>query len=325
MIMRETDKRVLNQKIPKSHLVKWMNDNKFLFKDSQVQYHDLRKTKDRFEWNKFKRSTITFEQIWQIRNRNSLFARYKCDNKDKRIVVPYSKPIFGIKSSVVSAILTKYINENRNSKFLSKKFKELSAEITEKEIKLLNLQRKLKSRECSSIDLGFVKDPTHHFKENTTLFANPNFSTLNRFSPFNKPIHHSVIKMDGPMKFDSIKNRKKRSTITHWNMNDFEDMLLTKRIMKGKRLRSLAVSEVKSISPVGESIINTFRKSFNNTARNSFGLKRRLLNASELRSNSYNNGKLNISTRAGSTHANTLIMNPGIKGENFSKIEIFEK
>jgi hypothetical protein len=268
---------------------------------------------------------MTFEQIWQIRNRNSLYARYKCDNKDKRIVVPYTKPIFGIKSSVVSAILTKYINENRNSKFLSKKFKELSAEITEKEIKLLNQQKKLKSSECSSIDLGFIKDPTHHFKENKTLFANPNFSTINKYSPFNKPVNHSVFEMDGPMKFDLKNRRKKRSTIAHSNMDDFEDILLTKRILKGERLRSLAVSEVKAISPVGESIINTYRKSFNNTERNSFGLKRRLLNASELRSYSINNGKLNISTRAGSTQAGTLIINPGVNKKDFSKIVTSDK
>jgi hypothetical protein len=211
MIMRDNDKRVTSQKVPKSHLMKWMNDNKFLIKDSQVQYHDIRKAKDRFEWNKFKRSTVTFEQICQIRNRNSIFAGHKCDNKDKRMVVPGNKPMVTIRSSLARAVLTKYIDNNRNNKFLSKKYKELSAEINENDLKAIkeNIhKRKERNKNISNIDLGFIKDPTHEFKENTSLFANPNFSSFRDHSLGYKAANNSMFKEDGPMRLDMTQKLK---------------------------------------------------------------------------------------------------------------------
>ena len=105
MIMRDLDQRVINKKVKRSVLSNWMKDNNYLIKDTQINYHDLRKAKDLFEWNKYKRNTITFEQICQIRNRNALFANLKCDNTDNRMFVPPVVPLYGIKSQVVSAIV----------------------------------------------------------------------------------------------------------------------------------------------------------------------------------------------------------------------------
>jgi hypothetical protein len=306
MIMRDNDKRVMSQKVPKSHLMKWMSDNKFLIKDSQVQYHDIRKAKDRFEWNKFKRSTITFEQICQIRNRNSIFSSHKCDNKDKRIVVPGTKPMTAIRSSLARAVLTKYIDSNRNSKFLTKKFKELSAEINEIEIKQIkeNTQkRKLTNKNISNIDLGFIKDPTHEFQENTSLFANPNFSSFRDHSHGYRATNSSMFKKDGPMRLDMTQKMKKRNTSLHSNMHDFEDRLLTNRILKGKKMRSLAMSQNKAISPsIEENTLDNFRQTFSKANRISFGPKRKVFNSSEFASNSNGIDKLNSSTKAGSTY-----------------------
>ena len=112
------------------------------------------------------------------------------------------------------------------------------------------------------------------------------------------------------MKIDLSKRKKNGSFMTHLNMNDFEDMLLTRRILKGERLRSLAESELKDISPQNkEKYVKTYRKSLNNTARNSFGLKRKLLNISELKSNSIGNDRLNISTKADSIQVRSPITN----------------
>ena len=77
MIVRDTDPKVVNKRVKRSELSKWLKKNKFIFKDSQIQYNDLRKTKDMFEWNKYKRSTISFERILQIRNRYKLIAKQK--------------------------------------------------------------------------------------------------------------------------------------------------------------------------------------------------------------------------------------------------------
>lgn len=105
MIMRDTDPKAVHRKVKRSELTKWMKKNKFLLKNSQINYGDLRKTKDRLEWNKFKKTTITFEQICQIRNRNSILNKLKCDNGDRRMYVPPFEPMYGLKSSMVSAIV----------------------------------------------------------------------------------------------------------------------------------------------------------------------------------------------------------------------------
>lgn len=67
--MRDNDPKVVHRKVKRSELTKYMKDRCYLLKDSQIKYGDLRKTKDRFAWNEFKRKTISYEQIWQIQNR----------------------------------------------------------------------------------------------------------------------------------------------------------------------------------------------------------------------------------------------------------------
>ena len=179
MIMRERNKTQINRRVPRSELINWMRDANYILKDSQVPYHDLRKTKDRFEWNDFKRNTITFEQICQIKNKNSILSKYKCNNKDKRVSVPKYDFRFGIQSSMVTAVVKKYISNNRNSEVLSEKYKKLTQEITDKEFRQYRDKiQKMKKKQHSVINYDLIDDQDHDFVENTSYFANPNFSTL---------------------------------------------------------------------------------------------------------------------------------------------------
>ena len=240
--MRDNSKAVRNRKVKRSELVAWLRDHEFLLKDSQIPYRDLRVTKDKFEWNDFKRKTISFEQICQIRNKNAILARYKCDNKDKRLSVPNAKPMYGIKSSIVTAVVKKYISMNRNSAYLNQKLKHMTAEFTEKEFKEKRQNKKLKSREASPIVLNLGEDPNYQYVENTSLFANPNFTTL-KGSPLNlKNSSRSVYKVDGPMTYLSRRSKNKRKYTDQHSSLDIEDLILNKKI--GTHRKKLSIQDV---------------------------------------------------------------------------------
>jgi hypothetical protein len=69
-------------------------------------------------------------------------------------------------------------------------------------------------------------------------------------------------------------------------MYDFEDRLLTNRILKGKKLRSLAMSQNKVIRPsIEENGLGNFHQTFSKATSFSFGLKRKVFNSSEFASN----------------------------------------
>ena len=50
MIMRDTSPKVVNRRVHRSELMKYMRDNGYLLKEGQIPYYDLRTAKDEFEW-----------------------------------------------------------------------------------------------------------------------------------------------------------------------------------------------------------------------------------------------------------------------------------
>jgi hypothetical protein len=84
-------------------------------------------------------------------------------------------------------------------------------------------------------------------------------------------------------------------------MYDFEDRLLTNRILKGTKLTSLAMSQNKVIRPsIEENTLDNFHQTFTKATSFSIGSKRKVFNNSEFASNSNGIDRLNSSTKAGS-------------------------
>lgn len=113
------------------------------------------------------------------------------------------------------------------------KYRQLTGEYTKKEIEEMKSERKAMI-ECSSFDVKFSKDPNHEFRENTSYFANPSFSTLKRNSCQRRAHNRSI--QDGKLKIPSLKRKRKNAIVT---VNDFENILLLRQIEKGRRLSSI--------------------------------------------------------------------------------------
>lgn len=95
------------------------------------------------------------------------------------------KPIEGIKGSIVTAVVKKYISNHYNEQYLNYKLKKMTGEYTEKDYKENKHKRRLTSR-GDPVPEDLYIDNTQ-FEENTSYFANPNFSTLRHASVITTP------------------------------------------------------------------------------------------------------------------------------------------
>ena len=85
--------------------------------------------------------------------------------------------MYGLKKSIVTAIVKKYIASNVNEKYLTHKMKKLFGEFTEQDFKDNRQRRKIMSV-MEPIKIEKVQDKTGEFVENSSYFANPTFSSL---------------------------------------------------------------------------------------------------------------------------------------------------
>ena len=99
-------------------------------------------------------------------------------------------------------LLLRYLN-----KISTQKLKELSPEITEREIER-NEKEKLLIQSGKKLELSMIKDPKRLFKENKSYFANPNFSTLMPPSQRLRGGNKSILIPNSPFKAFEIPERK---------------------------------------------------------------------------------------------------------------------
>lgn len=140
--------------------------------------------------------------------------------------VPPFEPMYGLKSSLVSAIVKKLVDER-----------------TKKSNKT---QRENVKVGCPHQDLQFIRKPLHEFEENKSYFADPVFSTLKKRKKkaksrgFNKSL---MLKSD-PLEEKNSTSRvlKSRRTTAVTSNEDFEDSLLTRLILKRDRRGSIKLT-----------------------------------------------------------------------------------
>lgn len=157
----------------------------------------------------------------------------------------------------------RYIRSNENSAFLAKKFEELVGEFNDKNMRELKSRRKQRHKDVSTLNLDFKQDPKHRYTVNKSYFANPMFSTLKKQTYRGSQSTKRRYTIESPIRVGKLERKMMRRRTQLHGAVDFDDMLLTKRIMKGERLRSLANTEQIEFDQTQETEQETRRRKFN--------------------------------------------------------------
>lgn len=111
------------------------------------------------------------------------------------------------------------------------KYRKLIGEITAKEIN--EIDREKPEIGCPNQDLEFIHDPTHEFKTNASYFADPMFSTVKKRKKRRRTNISVSVKPD-PLEETLYNPPKSRRTTAVTSVDDFEDVLLTRLILKNR-------------------------------------------------------------------------------------------
>ena len=190
------------------------------------------------------------------------------------------------------------MRKNENAKFLSKKFDELLAEFNDKNMRELKSRRKQRHKEVSTLNLDFKQDPGHRYRVNKSYFANPMFSTLKKQTQRGSYSTKRRYTIESPIRIGKSERRTIRRRTQLHGAADYDDMLLTKRIMQGERLRSVIHTEQVQFDQSQETEQEIRRRKFNQSTRvPKLRMKTHFGGVTKLNHTGYGIRKLMVSTK----------------------------